>query len=135
MSTILGWISFYISAWILSLFGGGFLSGKAKAKEFRTVLAWGSIPSTFSVVFSIILLVLYGTDSLNMDSGADLIEGIITFAIGLIQIGLGIWSIYIVTQGIMHIQKFSVGKALLNLFLPLIFLIIFLVIIFSLINL
>jgi len=132
---LLGWISFYISAWILSMFGSGFLNGKAKADKFRTVLAWGSIPSTVSVVFSFIIVILYGIDSLNMNAELSMIEGVVFLVFGLIQLGLGIWSIYIITQGIMHIQNFSVGKALLNLFLPIIVLIVIIAVIVGVVSL
>ena len=128
---LFGWISFYISAWILSGFGSTFLSGRAKSDEFRTVLVWGSIPSTTSIVFSILLFIVYGADSFDMDAEADMIEAIIITIVGFIQLGLSIWSLYIITQGVMLIQKFSLVKALLNVLGPLIIFIIIIALIFG----
>lgn len=129
---LFGWISFYIFGWILSIFGSGFLNGHAKPKEFRTVLAWGSIPSTSSIILTILLAIVYGTNSLSSDNISNEIEAYIFIVVGLMQIGLGIWGVIIITHGIKLIQKFSFGKALLNLLLPFIILVIILGLIFFL---
>lgn len=131
---LLGWISIYIYAWLLSLFGSGFLNGKAEPKAFRTVIAWSNIPSICTVVLTFISAVLYGNKLNDINLELTQTEAIFMIVLGLLQLGLSIWSLVLNIIGTMHIQNFKAGKATLNVLLPFITLAFLFIIIYFIFN-
>ena len=128
---LLGWISYYIYAWAMS-FTGNWLDGEAEPIKFRTVLAWALIPSISSLIIIIPEIIIFGDDlfrSIPQDQSN--FNNISWIVFGLIEMGLGLWTLVILVIGIKLIQGFSTGKAILNVILPgLIILIPILIIVF-----
>lgn len=120
----LGWISYFITAWILKVFGSTFLNGTATAKDFRVVAAWGNIPSIATVFISILTYAFYGFEINSISPNLSEMELYIIMILGFISTGLAIWSIILYIIGTMHIQNFSAGKATLNVLAPFIILVI-----------
>jgi len=129
---LITYLLYYVMAWFLKFFGNAFLNGKANSKDYRTVIAWSTIPTILSFVTTLFLVIVYGSNALSTYEPTGYVEGIVYIIIGLIEIGLAIWSTVILVTGIMHIQKFGVWKAIANVFLPVIILIMIFVIIFVL---
>ncbi|MGE5945031.1 MAG: YIP1 family protein [Flavobacteriales bacterium] len=125
------YVIYYVSAWFLHFFGKAFLNGQANPKDFRTVIAWANIPSIASAIFSFIILVIYGSKALS-DSYLPIsgIERIVFISFAIIQVTLAIWALIITIIGVKEIQKFSTVKALGNILLPFIILIVVVLIIF-----
>jgi len=129
---LLTFLLYYVFAWFLKFFGNAFLKGTASSEDYRTVIAWGNIPVILSVVTTLILVVIYGPTALAGYQPESYAASIVFILAGLISFGLAIWSIVIMVSGIMHIQKFTVWKAIGNLFLPFIILVMVFVIVFVL---
>jgi hypothetical protein len=71
----------------------------------------------------IIRIVLFGNDEFK--SNVDLFDNGILFTIItlfsiLVEIGIGVWTLVILVIGTSEVQKLSIGKAILNLILPVI---------------
>ena len=107
-----------IFAWLMSV-SGRILGGKANPLEFRTILAWSSVPQIATVVLILPTLIIYGEGISSFEIfGTYMVDGFFLVMVGLIQLVLWIWSIVILVKGIMIIQNFGVGLALVNLILP-----------------
>lgn len=115
---ILGLITNFIYAWALSA-TGQWLKGKADASKFRTVIAWSLVPSIASLFLLIPELIILGDDLFKSEPIVDTtVNSIAWFIFGIMEITLGVWTIIILVKGIAMVQNFTIGKAILNLILP-----------------
>ena len=108
VAAILGIVSLYISGFLLSL-TGKWIGGKADALKLRATIAWASVPVVASLVLFIPLFF-----ALNSE-----LMGIIALS-GIVLTILGIWSLVLQVGMISEIQKFSIGKTILNIILAVI---------------
>lgn len=116
-----GWITYYIWAWALSV-TAEWIGGKASPKNYRTILAWGLIPSICSLIiigiqFNFFKEQLISDDIINTSS---LMTTLFLLSL-LVELALGIWSLVIIVKGISIIQNFSIGQSILNIILPILF--------------
>jgi hypothetical protein len=116
---LFGIVSYYIYAALLR-WTGKMLKGTADTNKMTTVLAWGSIPIILSLAFTFFEILLTG-DAIfksypDLSGGGQLLVQIISY----INIGLLLWSISLMVVGISVAQNFSIGKSILNLFMPII---------------
>lgn len=130
----LGWISYYIYSAFVSI-SGNWMGGKAKTAEVMRVVTYSSIPLILSLLVVVLQIAVFGVDFFTSgydpySSGA--IGTIIGLLGGVVQIILSIWTAVIFVIGISVIQKFSIGKAILNALFPMIVLIVFVAMIFVL---
>lgn len=117
---LLGWISFYIYAYLLN-WTGKWLKAQGNVDSLIHMLAYSSIPTIVGVLFLIIQIGLYGNGIFQSDfdlstrglTGAALLW--LTFWGELI---LGIWALVLFIVGLSEVQKLSVLKAILNALLP-----------------
>lgn len=116
---IFGIVGYFIYAALLR-WTGKFLNGSADTDKMTTVLAWGSIPISLSLPFTFFEILLTG-DAI-FKSYPDLSYGglLLTQIFSFINIGLLLWSISLMVLGISVAQKFSIGKSILNFFMPII---------------
>ena len=115
---LFGWISYYIYAWALSE-TGKWLDGRTKAITFRTIIGWSLIPSILGLVFLLPQILIFGDDLFRSVPEIDTTltdTAWVVFAI--INLILGIWSMFIMVKGIVLVQDFTTGKAILNMILP-----------------
>ena len=111
---LFGWISFYIYSFLIR-FTGKWLGGQADTDSILRVLAYSAIPSISTLILIIFKLFLVGSD---------LFENVLTYGFTIIESILGIWTFVLSVVGISEVQQFSIGKAILNILLPVIILVV-----------
>ena len=131
----LGWVSLHLYATFLN-WTGKWLKGEGDTMSILRMLSYAMIPSTIGVIFWILQIIIFGNEL--FESGANfanagIFSGIFVLLL-LLQLILAIWSQILCIIGISEVQKFSIGKSILNLLLPLtpifVYLILILVFIF-----
>lgn len=123
---VFGWLTAYIYAALIS-WTGGWLDGEGDTRSFIRVIAYASIPSIIGLAFLIPQMVVYGEEMFK-DEGdvwsGGMASNIIYWGAVVLEVLLGIYSIVLHVIGVSEVQGFGIGKAILNLILPvLIFLI------------
>jgi hypothetical protein len=115
---LLGWISYFFYAWLLSV-TGKWIKGNATSENFRTILAWASIPLIASLLLLIPELMLVGGDIFRSEMAEiSFPVSIVLMIFWYIEISLAIWGLIILVEGISLVQNFKTGKAILNAVLP-----------------
>jgi hypothetical protein len=116
--SISGWISYSLYAWGMRV-AGNWLGGRASTEEFKTITAWSLVPSIVGLLFLIPEVAILG-DSLfkRNQEVASLLESSILTMCALGEAALAIWSFVLLVKGTQIIQDFSVGRALANIVLP-----------------
>lgn len=111
---------YYVYGILLS-WTGKWLKGESEVKELVSVLVYGMIPS---IVVMLIILPLYlfeiEMDFNNVDMIID--NKIIIGVFVLFPTVFAIWSLVLMIVGIAETQNFSIGKAIINMLLPFVFL-------------
>ena len=118
---LLGWISYYIYAALLS-WTGEWLGGKGDTTSILRILAYAMTPAAISLLLLIPQIGIYGNEIFKADgdiTSAGLIPNILVYGSMVLGIILGIWMIVLCVVGVSEVQKLSIGKSILNLFLPL----------------
>lgn len=121
-----GWLGNYIYAAILTWTGKAF-NGKAHSSDIFRVSAYSMIPSLFSLLIVFLQLFVFGFEVFrdNFDiSYFSAGQMAIFFGSSLIAFVLAIWTLVIFVVGLSEVQKFSIGKAIGNLFLSILVIII-----------
>lgn len=130
---LLGWISYYIYAALLS-WTGKWLDGKGDTSSIFRMMAYAMFPSILSIVFLILQIDLDGNNIFNnYDYTAENnLINIIVYTSVFIKIGLSVVSLIFMVIGLSVVQNFSIGKTILNLILPILFIVVPIVLIASL---
>jgi len=105
VAALLGIASLYVGAFLLFL-TGAWIKGKASALKLRAAIAWSGVPIVASLILFIPLF-------FALNSGATGTIAISSFA----SLILGLWSAVLYFGMIAEVQKFSIGKAILNVLL------------------
>lgn len=114
----IGWAIYLVIAWLLS-FSGSFINGKATANQFQIVIGWALLPHIANLLLLPIYLFVFGTDYFKGDLDEMTVgQTRSLYALALVSIILEIWSLIIMVKGTAIIQNFSIGKAVLNVLLP-----------------
>ena len=129
-----GWISYYIYAALIS-WSGKWLNGVGNTSSIFRIMAYAMIPSILSLFFLFLQISVYGIDYFKsntefLDSGFG--ANIIFWLAFVMQILLSLASLVFMVIGLSEVQKFSIGKAILNLILPVLFIVVPIVLIASL---
>jgi hypothetical protein len=117
---LFGWISYYIYASLLS-WTGGWLNGKGSSKSILRMLSYALIPIVISVAFIVPQIAVYGVDIFKSDgdvTSAGLLGNTIFYVSVLAKVILSVWTLILTVIGVSEVQKLSIGKAILNLILP-----------------
>ena len=122
---LFGCVIYYIYALLLN-WTGKWLKGEGNTGSILRMLAYSIIPSIIAVVFLIPEVCIYnvmfksGGDLLTILSGENIgsILIILLNLFSLLKFVLGIWAIVLCIIGISEVQKFSIGKSILNFFMP-----------------
>lgn len=117
---LLGWISYYIYAALLS-WTGSWLKGRGNTTSIIRILAYSMLPSIVALLFLIPQIAIYGLEIFKSDgdiTSAFLASNILVYLSMFLELVLGIWTIVLAVVGISEVQKLSIGKAILNLLLP-----------------
>ena len=118
---LLGWISYYIYAALVS-WTGKWLKGQGDTSSILRIFSYAMIPSIIALVFLIPQIGIYGVEIFKEDgeiTSAGWISNIFVYGSMFLEVVLGIWTLIFCVVGISEVQKLSIGKAILNLLLPL----------------
>lgn len=120
LGALLGWIGYYLYSSLLS-WTGKWLDGKGNSNSILTMLSYAMIPAILTLVLIFIQMGLYGVgifqSNFDVFSGG-LISNIIFFTTSILELTLGIWTLVLIVIGLSEVQKISVPKAILNMLLP-----------------
>lgn len=128
LAPLWGYIIFNISTFFI-YFTGKWLKGKAKFKEARCAIAWSNAPMIVNIFLWILLLIVFREDILR-DFPDDFVftkaQRAFLFLAQLCQLIISIWVIVIYINALSEVQKFSIGKAILNILIAIaIFVVVF----------
>lgn len=132
---LLGWIGFYIYAALLS-WTGKWLNGKGNTESIYRVMPYALIPSILSLLIISLQILIFGNSSFQNTyeiSVSEIGKSVIYFILILANVGLGVYNIIFYVVAISVVQKLSIGKAILNLLLPVFIIVIPILIFFFLI--
>lgn len=123
---LLGWLSFYIYSALLS-WTGKWISGKGNTEMLYRSLIYSQLPTIVALFFVALQILLYGKSVFTSELpffGSSLFLQILFYFLIICEVALGIWSFVLTIVGISEVQKFSIGKALLNILLAILVIII-----------
>jgi hypothetical protein len=133
---LLGWITYYLYALLVS-WTGRWLRGKGNTDSLMRVIAYAHIPSILALILFLPQIAFYGNEIFKSDgdlsSNGYLLE-VIGYSSFIVQALLGLCTFIFFVIGIMEVQRFGIAKALLNILLPVLVVIVpivILVLIFS----
>jgi hypothetical protein len=104
---------------------GRWIKGQADFSQILIVVAWSLVPSIASMVFFLARWVYFGNDIFlgNTDLSSIFNDFFITFT-SLADLALSVWSLVILIVGLSEVQHFGIGRAILNLILVFVFIVI-----------
>lgn len=117
---LLGWISYYIYAALLS-WTGKWIKGQGDTKSILRIISYALTPTIITLIFLIPQIGIYGNEIFKSDGdiiSAGLVGNILVYGSLLLEFILGVWTIVFFVVGVSEVQKLSIGKAILNLLLP-----------------
>lgn len=112
VACILGPISGLITLWISShliRWTGGWLGGSAPREHIKAAIAWGSVPAVCALVFWILQLFIVGSEmftSITPVLDTEVWRLVTAMALGLLQLGLGVWSFVLICNTIAEVQSY-----------------------------
>ena len=120
LGALFGWISYYIYSVLVS-WTGKWLKGKGDSNSLLRVFAYALIPGIVSLLLLIPQIVIYENEIFKSNGdifSKGIIANIIVYSAMFLELVLGIWSFVLCVIGVSEVQKFSIGKSILNLILP-----------------
>lgn len=118
---LLGWISYYIYAALLS-WTGKWIKGQGDTKSILRIISYAMTPAIIALIFLIPQIGIYGNEMFKSDGdiiSAGLVGNILVYGSLILELILGVCTIVFCVVGVSEVQKLSIGKAILNLLLPL----------------
>jgi len=117
---LLGWISIYLYAALLS-WTGKWLGGKGNTTSILRILSYAMIPSILALLFLIPQIGIYGIEMFKEYgdiSSAGVFSNIFVYGSLILEFILGIWMLVLCVIALSEAQKISIGMAILNIVLP-----------------
>lgn len=117
---LLGWISYYIYAAMIS-WTGKWLEGKGDTDSLLRMISHAMIPWITILFLLIPQILIFGNEMFQSDAGTsepEVWSMVIAQCISFVEAILGIWSLVLIVIGISEIQQLSIGKSILNMILP-----------------
>lgn len=117
---LVGWLSYYVYAGLVS-WTGEWLKGEGDTASLVRMMAYASLPSVISLVFLFPQLAIYGIELFKSDgdiTSGDLAHKLMFWGTIALELILAVWAIVLIVVGTSEVQKLSIGKAILNLILP-----------------
>lgn len=128
---LLGWMPYYFYAALVNWIGK-WLKAEGNTNSILMMLSYALIPQVVALILLIPQIAIYGNDIFKSDeniSDGGLISNFIYYTAIILEFILVIWTIFLCVIGTSEVQKLSIGKAILNLLLPLIVIFVIIVII------
>lgn len=123
---LFGWISYYIYA-ALTSWTGNWLKGKGDTDSLLRMISHAMIPLIAAMILFIPQILVFGNELFQSDINVystGLLSTLIYYFIFFIELSVSIWTIVLVVIGISEVQKFSIGKSILNMILPLLLIVV-----------
>jgi hypothetical protein len=117
---LFGWLTFYIYAALIS-WTGKWLNGAGNTDSILRIISYAMIPSIVAFILFILQIGIYGNEMFKSDgdmANEELLSNILIYFPLFLEFVLGIWTIVLCVIGISEVQKFSIGKSILNMLLP-----------------
>ena len=113
-----GIIFLYISCVFLRC-TGSWINGKASSQDIRSALAWSSVPHIWALLLWIPIIAIFCINQMSIKTTFDANPSLSFIFPGMlaIQIGVNIWSFVVFLKCLGQVQGFSAWKALGNLIL------------------
>ena len=130
---IIGIISLYISSFLM-VWTGKWINGKSSYEHMRAALAWAYIPILWGMLMYLLQIPLFGSELFSSLTPTLSASGLLTslfIVLSLLGITFDIWSFSLSLKTVSEVQGFSVWKALLNMVLVLLVVLIPLLIILT----
>lgn len=129
---IFGWMYIYLYGYLLRWTGKWIHATPVDIQTIVRMLSFASIPSIAALVLLIPQIAIYGHEVFKAEG--DLLTGgilnnLIFYSSVIIETGLGIWTLILTVVGISETHEFGIGKAILNLLLPILVIVIPLVLV------
>jgi len=102
-----------VGPFLLALVGGS-LGGEADADQIRNAVAWSYVPIAVGTVLWVPLLFVLGTSALGDDFAP---QSALQWLVILLALGIPVtyvWSLPLLVASLAEVQRFSIGKAVLN---------------------
>ena len=130
---LLGWLFTWLAVYsdsALMSWSGKWIGGRADLDQFVTVSAWSFVPSIASI-FPIAIQAIFfdNTSSYFLTDEQNVFLISLYYLILAAKIGLAVWSLVIFVKGTAVLQQFSFRKAVLNIILSLLIIIVPIIII------
>ncbi|WP_435522587.1 Yip1 family protein [Chryseobacterium indoltheticum] len=122
----LGWISYYIYAALLS-WSGKWLNGVGNTSSIFRMMAYAMIPSILGLFFLFLQIAVYGIDYFTDFAGyleKGMFINVVFWISFIIENLLSLATLIFMVIGLSEVQKFSIGKTIINLILPIAFIVV-----------
>lgn len=132
---LLGWISYYIYAALIS-WAGKFLDGKANTDSIFRILAYSFIPQVISLFILILQIITFEDKIFKSDEFifANTFSLILYHTFSILQLICNFWTLILFVTGISVVQKFSIANSIFNIVLPFLIIILPILLIILLVN-
>lgn len=122
VGAFLGVFRLYFAAFITKL-AGSWIGGKATLKDMLAVVAWAEVPMIASLGLIVLQTILFGREYFSSEIihiNSDVVLQSIFVVLLALEVLLGIWTTILYVILISEVQQFSITKAIANLLLTLI---------------
>lgn len=116
----LTWISVYLYAGLIS-WTGAWLNGRSNTSSIFRVVGYSMIPTIVAGLLLIPQIAVFGIRMFQSDfdvADESMSATILYYFSFMVELTFGIWSFVILCVGISEVQKIPVGKAIVNILLP-----------------
>ena len=120
LSVFVGMIGISIGS-LLVFWTGRWIGGKSSYDNIRAAVAWSNVTNIVNLCVWLILLGVFGNEVFLSGFAQKVFAGyqsVIIFLVFLAQAVVAVWSFVILINGISEVQGFSNWKALLNIIIP-----------------
>lgn len=121
---IIGAVLYMVLATILA-WCGRIIGGKGSYREVLPVVAWSLVPRIAQIIPVFLMLGYFGVDMVtgyvNLTTTS---AQVIFYALLFIEFCLSIWSLVILVTGLSIAHRFGIGKAILNIIIPILLILI-----------
>lgn len=123
---LLGWISYYIYAALIS-FTGKWIGGIVNTRAIFNMMAHGMTPSIIALFLFSIQIIIHGNNVFMIGYDTileDFEENSISVILIILQLIFTIYTVFLCVIGLSEIQNFSIWKSILNFLLPILMIVV-----------
>lgn len=118
---LLGWISYYIYAALVS-WTGGLLHGEGDTDSILRIMSYATLPQILTLVPLFLRILVSGNEVFQSGESSDWISVMLLFGSSALGVCLSFWALALAVIGVSEVQKLSIWKSALNLLLPILIL-------------